>query len=617
MNIAKIEINNFKGIRHLSLDFSKSPNQRFYTFVGLNESGKTTILEAISNFCYGKDPIITSKSEALGKVDYPDMIPISDRGNFNDTISISFTVALSQDDHSYLLAKLKEKYPEIKDVKTNNPFSVRNEIVFSDSKYKPSPRIWDLDLEIKENKKNAKFKKITEAKNPIWQESANILQDRFPDIIYFPSSIFDFPGRVYLDAKFSQKDIFYSKIIQDVLNVLRRKYDLKRHILDRMKSNDERDKKYLRAVITELSKELTSTIIENWKDIFPNTRQIEAKIMVSEGVDINGDDGKYYLDFSIDDGNGLSGINERSLGFRWFFVFRLLTYYRGFRYVNKEKNILFLLDEPASNLHQSAQQKLLSCFENLPKNCYVFYSTHSPHLINPKWVDSIYIVKNHAIDYDKFDWEWDGATDIKAIPYKRFIEANPTSTMYFQPILDVLDYKPSNLECVSDAVLVEGKNDYYTLELIKKALGIKHKEFQIVPSSRGCGGMDTLISLYSGWGKNFILLLDEDKKIDESISHYIKEWDEPIKSKIYTISSILNRNGENIGMEKMFSLDDLYSIVNEADKNGNPVYTKNKFNRAIQELIMSNKTPTLSEYATKNFQELFQRLYEIFRMGKK
>lgn len=612
MRINKIVIKNFKGIRDVTLDLSKHPNGKFYTFVGLNESGKTTILEAISNFCYGKDPIITSKSETLGKVDYPDMIPIFARGNFNDTISISFTVSLSQGDHNYLLYKLKEKYSWIKNIKTNNPFSVRNEIVFSDSKFKPSPRIWDLDLEIREDKKYSKFKKIGDARNEIWQDSATILQDLFPDIIYFPSSIFDFPGRIYIDAKSSQKDIFYSKIIQDVLNSLNRNYDLKKHVLDRMKANDESSKKYLRAVLKDLSNELTRTIIENWRDIFPNTHRNGPKFVVNEGSDASGKDGQYYLDFSIDDGNGLSGINERSLGFRWFFVFRLLTYYRGCRYVNKEKNILFLLDEPASNLHQSAQQKLLSCFENLPQNCYVFYTTHSHHLINPKWVDNIYIVKNNAINYDLSDWRKDLATDITLTRYKKFIADNPNETTYFQPILDVLDYKPSNLECISNALLVEGKNDFYTLELVKRCLGINYEGYQIVPSSRGCGGMDTLISLYLGWGKEFILLLDSDKKIDEAIQHYIKEWGEPIRNKIYTINNLLNRTDENIGMEKMFSKDDLLAIVDEKNETGNPIFTKNKFNRAIQELLMSNRIPILSDYTKNSFKKLFYRLTQLF-----
>ena len=40
----KITINNFKGIKNIELNLE---NNRIITLVGLNESGKTTIMEAI------------------------------------------------------------------------------------------------------------------------------------------------------------------------------------------------------------------------------------------------------------------------------------------------------------------------------------------------------------------------------------------------------------------------------------------------------------------------------------------------------------------------------------------------------------------------------------------
>ena len=43
----KITINNFKGIKNIELNLE---NNRIITLVGLNESGKTTIMEAIKFF---------------------------------------------------------------------------------------------------------------------------------------------------------------------------------------------------------------------------------------------------------------------------------------------------------------------------------------------------------------------------------------------------------------------------------------------------------------------------------------------------------------------------------------------------------------------------------------
>ena len=47
MKYTFFEIDNFKGIKHVRLDFDAHPRSNIYTLVGLNESGKTTILEAI------------------------------------------------------------------------------------------------------------------------------------------------------------------------------------------------------------------------------------------------------------------------------------------------------------------------------------------------------------------------------------------------------------------------------------------------------------------------------------------------------------------------------------------------------------------------------------------
>lgn len=50
MKILKFNIKNFKGIKSTSLDLEADPPGNVVTLIGLNESGKTTVLEALSNF---------------------------------------------------------------------------------------------------------------------------------------------------------------------------------------------------------------------------------------------------------------------------------------------------------------------------------------------------------------------------------------------------------------------------------------------------------------------------------------------------------------------------------------------------------------------------------------
>jgi AAA15 family ATPase/GTPase len=51
------EIKNFKGISNIRLDFIAQPRSSVYTLVGLNESGKTTILEALNFFSYKAESV--------------------------------------------------------------------------------------------------------------------------------------------------------------------------------------------------------------------------------------------------------------------------------------------------------------------------------------------------------------------------------------------------------------------------------------------------------------------------------------------------------------------------------------------------------------------------------
>ena len=53
MKFTEFDITNFKGVPKLTIDFNKVPHPNIYTLVGLNESGKTSILEAIDFFGNG------------------------------------------------------------------------------------------------------------------------------------------------------------------------------------------------------------------------------------------------------------------------------------------------------------------------------------------------------------------------------------------------------------------------------------------------------------------------------------------------------------------------------------------------------------------------------------
>ena len=90
-------------------------------------------------------------------------------------------------------------------------------------------------------------------------------------------------------------------------------------------------------------------------------------------------------------------------------------------------------------------------------------------------------------------------TSLSATAYRQFVAEHPDQTSYFQPVLDLLDYRPSQLELVPDVVLVEGKTDFYLLRYAHELLDLGG-EIKLVPGT-GAGALDPLIRLYVGWGQ--------------------------------------------------------------------------------------------------------------------
>jgi len=210
------------------------------------------------------------------------------------------------------------------------------------------------------------------------------------------------------------------------------------------------------------------------------------------------DDISIKVGFELDDEDNKK-LKEFLLGSLKFFTFLLLTQYRGFR-KDDTRNTLFLFDEPASNLHPSAQSQLLESFGKFPTNTSIMYTTHSHHMINPDWLEGTFVVKNEGLDYEDEDNYNAKNTNVTLQKYRSFVANHPNQTIYFQPILDVLDYSPGKLENVPNVVMVEGKNDFYTLKYFQEIVLKRFLSVKLMPGA-GSGNLDCVIRLYLAWGR--------------------------------------------------------------------------------------------------------------------
>ncbi len=75
MEYKSFHIKNFKGISDQTINLNKRPAGRVVTLVGLNESGKTTVLEAISSLERREKDLKALYKEEFRHGDVHDLIP--------------------------------------------------------------------------------------------------------------------------------------------------------------------------------------------------------------------------------------------------------------------------------------------------------------------------------------------------------------------------------------------------------------------------------------------------------------------------------------------------------------------------------------------------------------
>lgn len=587
MKYTKFVIKNFKGISDLTIDLKRRPENKVLTFVGLNESGKTTILEAINSL---SDP---PEENSLHKC-----IPKNKKLNFNDTISITAELELSEDDEKYFNSIAKPLgYRFIEDIKN---IRVRRYFTFKNSNYVKEDS-FTIDAYISGTKKNPDKMKplVGDDLNHILHK----IYHRLPPIIFYQDFLFDFPERIYLEFVKDDDDIeskeSYKEVFEDILVTIDETLNVDTHIVERMHSNKRSDSESLDATLDKLGAKITKRIFGAWEQLFSSRGK---EIIVKGGVDEND---LAYIELKVKENSEQYHISERSLGFKWFFTFLLFTEFRKNR---KEDlgEILFLLDEPASNLHSTAQKKLLNTFEQIIDKSSLMYTTHSHHLISPNWLGGAYIVRNKNLNYKEDSSFISDNTDVEAVPYNLFVSKYPDQQDYFQPILDTIDYQPGLLEKIPSICITEGKTDFYTLSYFNKIITSKNYPIRLYPGN-GANSNFQIIRLYMAWGKQFYILLDGDKAGQEAKQEYIKEFGVIIENNIYTLTDIQSSFKEPI--ENIFTEADKINITNLFDSSLNE-FKKSAFNCKIQEAFIKNEKISFSTETIKRFSIILDFLNE-------
>lgn len=589
MKYQEFTIKNFKGIADQTINFSDSSKSNIFTLVGLNESGKTTVLEAINFF-----------AKEISRDQRYTVIPKRELSGFTGEVYVEAKITLEKEDIEDI-NKIAKRYGftidpsvPVADLRIRRTYTFKNsqfdEILSKKVVFLESISFFGIQ---KGKKKGTLLTKNIALKDEVVQ----YIFDSLPQVIYYPNFLSKFPKKVYLEAKAGEltDQTFYRNVIQDILDSFGKDWKIEDHIVARMRSAEKQDKAALDQILSNLSTQITRFVFSRWGDLFSSSgKTIEVRVDLDE-------EQVPYLEIKLKQGADIFDISERSLGFTWFFSFLLFIEFRKYRTKDKGET-LFLLDEPASNLHSTAQNNLLKTFEKITDKSKLLYTTHSHHLINPEWLEGAFIVKNNAVDYDQESLDFDAnKTDVEIIEYKTFAANHPDQSSYFQAILDTLEYKPSQLEMVSPIIVVEGKNDYYSFSYFIRSIledsFTSTLEFSLYPGN-GAGLNDKVIKLYIAWSKEFLVLTDADNAGVNARIKYDTGIGSDVNNKIFNLKDV-DPTFSSFSTEDLFAQDDKNTIINEVFPGKR--YSKATFNEAIQFLVATKKIVPITKETKDNF----------------
>lgn len=189
-------------------------------------------------------------------------------------------------------------------------------------------------------------------------------------------------------------------------------------------------------------------------------------------------------------------LEGRSAGFQWFFSFYLVFLVES---EEGHKDAVLLLDEPGLHLHPTAQQELISFFEELAQKNQLIYSTHSPFLIDGEHIERVRPVTEDESGHSRISndsWPRDRDT---IFPLQ--------AAAGYALVKGLFQHKKN--------VLVEGMSEYFFLMALSLQCRAKGKvalpdDVYITP----CGGtklVGHLASLFLGQQVRPLVLLDADE----------------------------------------------------------------------------------------------------------
>ena len=508
---------NYKAIDCIKIDLNSI---NLIPIIGLNETGKSSILEAIALFDYKNKYKNYSeiKNKFLNKelpIQILSEISMENIQNFNiDELteiyikkeikiiinSISSSVFLfDETNEEYVFQNLDDLFEKIKTIfeqlfneitKSKNFLLTRIIIEEGDYYYSDISKIQEKEIIFNYMGNDIKFL-VEEFK--IKQYFFRYIVDTLPKIIY----INDFNDKVPRNINIEEREWF-----NYIDEMFKKHTDINIEKFEKLLDKEQRTK------LSKVSKKLNRNLLLKWEELHKNS-QIKEDFENSE-ISLNYKD-KYFT-FSIADNRKIVidedgdkeretihfDIDQRSKGFQWFFSFFIKLYY-NFQHTDEEYQSIILLDEPGVYLHSDFQKELLNILKKVSNNNKVIYCTHLENLVNP----NIIPIKTIKI----------ATRENENIELKNYFEFSNNSRNLgdMTPLINALKLNSYPYNYFDKKILlVEGMTEVIFFKLLQEKK-LLDKEIVIIPLG-GASQISTLVSLISGLSKKYVLLLDSDNE---------------------------------------------------------------------------------------------------------
>lgn len=441
--------------------------------IGVNECGKTTILQAIFAFDHTNDDLIDGRH-------------LQDTANLYTTESAPAIIGAE------MIISKREFLEALDDVGDDDEIdgAVKSSIPLYRKKSKTLAKHLLICRDVRADHYTIGFKPLN--KPTLNDALARKLILHAPYILYFDDFRDSIDDRIEIPADVEQAE-GWLLIIQQLF----RQTDKNLSVFQ-LAGLDARRRQ---SVLAKVEKKLNETLTREWQT-FRLEDSDRLQISIGFEQEGSGPGTKSFITLSIRerDSRGESFffyIRDRSKGFFWFFNFVMKLEFNPKVLEGQEEGTIYLLDEPGSYLHASAQSRLCRKLKQLSGVNRVLYCTHSHYLLDPEVIPLSRIgvaEKNDA-----------GCVQLTPIHDHRGSIADRRSA--YQPVIDALEIKPLLMDLSYQHVLLtEGITDYYAIEMLKQGRNIN-----VVPSV-GADSVAYYISLMIGWRVSYLALWDNDEQ---------------------------------------------------------------------------------------------------------